>query len=121
VALLGTEEQDLGTPRRTFVAELTRAADVGLLYEVIIGTPWWIPANESPADRYSGWTAQHRSTANVVYADGHVSALRHHGDVNQEGLATDATAWSVPVRDDANDRSGELIWSRAQLGLNPMK
>jgi prepilin-type N-terminal cleavage/methylation domain-containing protein/prepilin-type processing-associated H-X9-DG protein len=121
VALLGTEEQGSGTPRRTYVAELTRAADVGLLFEVIIGTPWWIPANESPADIYSGWTAQHRSTANVVYADGHVSSLRYHGDVNQDGLATDATAWSAPVRNDPNDRTGDLIWSRAQLGLNPTK
>ena len=121
VALLGTAEEIPGTPRRTFLAELGHASEVGLLFEVIIGSPWWIPCNESPADQYSGWTAQHRATANVVYADGHVATLRYTGPVNGEGLASDVSGWNVQVRADANDSSGELHWSRAQLGLPTTK
>lgn len=121
VALLGTEDMASGTPRRTYLAELSRTADVGMLFEVIIGTPWWIPCNESPADQYSGWTAQHRNTANVVYADGHVNALSYRGPVNNEGLASDVAGWSTPVRNDPFDTTGDLIWSRAQLGLSTTK
>ncbi len=121
VALLGTMQEVPGTPRRTRFAELTRSADVGLLFEVIIGSPWWTPCNESPTDAWSGWTAQHRGSANVVFADGHVATLHYHGPSDRNGLATDAAGWSMAVCASANDNTGDLVWSRAQLGLTPIK
>ncbi len=121
VALLGTEEEVPGTPRRTCLAELSHASDVGLLFEVIVGSPWWTPCNESPTDYWSGWTAQHRGSANVAFADGHVATLRYGGPTDGNGLATVASGWSMTVRDSAGDPSGELTWSRGQLGLLPSK
>ena len=53
-----------GAPSRTVAGAIPQASRTVLLAEVIVGTPWWVPCYETPADHWSGWTAVHRGRAN---------------------------------------------------------